>query len=365
MTPLQYYRKQVSSGKIAEDPQQLKIMQHFEHIYHQLIKRQAFRDSYVGQLRRKIKPRPPIKGLYLWGKVGVGKTYLMDSFFHCLPVKKMRMHFHPFMQMIHNQLAQIQGQTNPLQLIAKQIADQYIVICFDEFVVTNIADAMILGELFKALLKRGLCLVTSSNIAPDDLYKRGIQRQRFLPAISLIKQYTTVINLDSEKDYRLRHLEQSGVYYTPLNQSAQNKMELSFTLFSKKAAVLKEPIQLFGRSIAIQKQAGDIIWFDFMQICGRPRSQKDYLALAKQYKTILISEIPKLRAEQVDLMVSFINLIDILYDAKIRVIISAEGQPADLYLSGHQLKAYQRTISRLIEMQSKDYVTQISSDPLS
>ena len=354
-TPLEVYQQKLSNGEIAEDAQQCKVIDRLEKIYRNLIKRQQFRDSQIGQLRRKIKPRRPIKGLYLYGSVGVGKTFLLDVFYDCLPVPKVRIHFHAFMQQVHQSLKENQGTKNPLQKIARQIADDVLVICFDEFFVSNITDAMILGELFKALFKGGVCLVTTSNIAPDDLYKNGLQRERFLPAIKVIKNNVRSIHLKTTTDYRRRHIEKAGVYFSPLDNNAEKKMETAFELYSAAKSFCTEKIEILGRQIEIIKQADNTIWFDFYKICGRPRSQNDYLELVKHYHTFLVSNVPVLDDVKSDLILSFINLIDILYDAQKRVVISAEAPVTKLYSKDKHKVAFDRTESRLIEMQSDDY----------
>lgn len=355
MTPIEYYRQQITAGIIEKDDEQQAVMQMLETTYNDLLIRQKQRDSQVGKIRRKVKPRPPIRGLYVWGTVGVGKTFLLDTFYHCLPVKKIRLHFHAFMRQIHQNLKEQQGQKDPLQKIAKKIADEVLVICFDEFFVSDIADAMILSELFKALFTGGICLVTTSNIAPDELYKNGIQRERFLPAIDVIKKNVRIVNLKSKEDYRLRHIQKAGVYYTPLDQTAEENLEHSFRHFSQCPKVSTEPIEILGRHINIVKQAGDTIWFDFYKICGRPRSQNDYLELAKQYRTFLISNVPILDNVSSDLIISFIHLIDVLYDEQRRVVMSAEAPVNRLYQKNKAHPEFERTQSRLIEMQSADY----------
>lgn len=355
MTPLESYQQKLKHGEITEDARQLEVMEILDTIYHDLMKRQKNLDSQIGQLRRKIKPRPSIKGLYIYGSVGVGKTFMLDTFYDCLPVRKIRLHFHAFMRQIHQSLKKTQGIKNPLQQIAAQIADDVLVICFDEFFVSNIVDAMILGELFKALFKGGLCLLTTSNIAPDDLYKNGIQRDRFLPAIKIIKNNVHTIHLDTQKDYRLRHIEKAGVYFTPLNDIAEKNMEAAFQHYADSPNVSNDPIEILGREIEVVKHTYNIIWFDFYKICGRPRSQNDYLDLAKHYETFFISNIPILDQVGSDLIISFVNLIDILYDTQKRVVISAEAPVTDLYHNKIHKVTFDRTKSRLIEMQSNDY----------
>ena len=221
MTPMDYYHEQSQKGLIVEDPQQLAALQHLQSVFDHLIEEHKKRSSFISFLR---KPHL-VKGLYLWGGVGIGKTFLMDCFYHTLPFpNKLRMHFHQFMQRVHNSLTQHQGEKDPLQVIAKELARETLVLCFDEFYVSDITDAMLLGRLLKALFEQGVCLVTTSNVAPDDLYKNGLQRLQFLPAIAMIKADTDVVNIASTMDYRLRHLKEAGVFYTPLDDTArQNK----------------------------------------------------------------------------------------------------------------------------------------------
>lgn len=362
MTPLQYYHQQLDSGLIEKDPQQLEAMQELQRIYTELLKQESGRKQFFSQLVRSVKPTKTIKGLYLWGSVGVGKTFMMDIFFHCLPINKIRLHFHQFMQRTHEELTQLQGQKNPLDIIAKKLAKETRIICFDEFFVSNIADAMLLGGLLKSFFNNGICLIASSNVQPDDLYKNGIQRENFLPAIDLIKKYTTVFHMVSHHDYRLEHVTQAGVYFTPLNNESEQHMEKSFQHFSNHTPGTEGMIEIYGRSVKIRKQAGDTIWFDFTDICGIPRSQKDFLYVAQHYRTVLISNIPVIDKNENNLITSFINLIDVLYDARIKLVISAQTHVEALYPEGRMRFAFARAQSRLIEMQSADYFanTQVS-----
>jgi len=358
MTPLQAYQQKIQRGEITEDSRQLEVMNTLEVIYNDLIKRQKIRDSQIGQLRRKIKPRTPIKGLYLWGGIGIGKTFMIDTFYEHLPVRKIRLHFYAFMQKVHQSLKEAQGIKNPLREIARQIADDVLVICFDEFFVSNIVDAMILGELFKGLFKGGVCLITTSNITPNALYKNGIQRERFLPAIEAIKKNVRVFHLTSDIDYRLHPVKKTRVYFIPLGSESEKKMGTSFRYFSNCLSISTDAIEVLGRKIEIIQQAANTIWFDFYKICGRPRSQNDYLELVKQYDTFLVSNVPLLHQVGDDLTLSFIHLIDVLYDAKKRIILSAEAPITALYQGKTHYLTFKRTESRLIEMQSKEYLHQ-------
>lgn len=362
MTPLELYQQKLDANEISENYDQRKVISILESIYFQLIKRQKIRESQLGQLRRKIKPRQPIKGLYLWGNVGIGKTFMIDLFYSCLPVRKMRLHFHPFMQRIQQLLKESQGEKNPLEKIARQIADDVVIICFDEFFVSDIADAMILSELFRALFQGGVCLVTTSNIPPDALYKNGIQREQFLPAIDLIKHNVRTIHLASTTDYRLDHIKKAGLYYTPINKLAETNMTKSFICFSNTYNANTKPVIILDRPIEVIKKTAKTIWFDFDRICGRPRSQDDYLVLVTQYDTFLIGNVPVLDHCSPDLILSFINLIDVLYDAHKRVIISAAAPANELYHGKTYQLAFKRTKSRLIEMQSDGYMPSALED---
>src|SRR3990167_6902574 len=357
MSPLQYYNQELTAGHIKQDNQQYPVVEKLEKIYLQLESRGS-----KNSLRHFIQKKKPVQGAYIWGSVGIGKTFLMDCFYQCLTIPKMRMHFHQFMQRIHEELNLAQGKKNPLSVVAKKISDEASVICFDEFFVSNIADAMILGELFEQLFSNGVTLVTSSNVPPDLLYKEGLQRERFLPAIALIKKNTDVIHLHSKMDYRKQHIHNTGVYYCPLNADAKRNMENAFMHFSQGAAVSCDPINIYQRDITIIKQAGSVIWFDFEVICGRPRSQLDYLALTKQFHTILIQNLREITSDENDLIVSFIYFLDILYDAHCRLVISSAVPPEKIYIENKTQQPFQRTLSRLMEMQSEEYVYHDSID---
>ncbi len=354
LTPLDYYYEQCKQGFIFEDPQQLIAIQSFQRVFKELITEHRNRARLFSFLR---KPKL-IKGVYLWGGVGVGKTFLMDCFYHCLPFEnKMRMHFYHFMQSIHTRLTQHQGEKDPLQIIAKELSEQTMILCFDEFFVSDITDAMLLGRLFKALFSQGVCLVVTSNVAPDNLYKNGLQRLQFLPAINMLKEQTEVVHIPTGIDYRLRHLQEAGVFYTPLNEEAQKNMEKSFSALTKNEKIDSEPLNIHGRSIRVKKKSHDIVWFDFADICAVPRSQMDYLAIAEKYRTVFISDIPVIPPTAKDTICLFIGLVDVLYDARVRLVISAAEPVEQLYNRGYMIMEYTRTHSRLLEMQSEDYFT--------
>lgn len=354
MTPLDYYNDQCQRGIVSEDLQQLAALQYLQRVYNDLIVEHKHRASIFALLR---KPQL-VKGVYLWGGVGIGKTFIMDCFYNSLPfANKMRMHFHQFMQNVHSSLTKHQGEKDPLQVIAKELAKQTMILCFDEFFVSDITDAMLLGRLLRALFENGVCLVATSNVRPDDLYKHGLQRSQFLPAIAMLKEKTEVVHITSTIDYRLRHLKEAGVFYSPLNDEASKKMEKSFLSLVNDQIVSTNPISVFGRQIKIKKQAGDVIWFDFPEICHVPRSQNDYLAIANQYRTVFISDIPVIDAHEKDTICLFISMVDVFYDARVRLIISAAEPVPQLYSRGYKILEYTRTHSRLLEMQSVDYFT--------
>ncbi len=351
MTPMEYYQQQLDAGFIQKDDQQVEVIQILQTIYEQLLRQQRKRKS----LLKAFKKPKPVKGLYAWGSVGVGKTFLMDCFYICYPHKKLRLHFHRFLERIQADLIKLQGEVNPLQKIAKNLCEEADVICFDEFFVTNIADAMILGELFQTLFSLGMCLVTTSNVEPDNLYKDGLQRERFLPAIKCIKANTRVFHMISHHDYRLTHVQQAGVYFSPLNQQTENYLTNTFCHLAEGKPIEESNIKLFDREVSTVKHTEDMIWFEFENICGVPRSQYDYIAVAKQYHTVFVSDIPILHRGQLNLTTSFINLIDVFYDSGVRVVISAAADIEQLYPSGQLKFEFARTQSRIIEMQSDDY----------
>nr|WP_273440244.1 cell division protein ZapE [Sedimenticola selenatireducens] len=300
----------------------------------------------------------PATGLYLWGGVGRGKTWLVDLFFNQLPFdNKLRIHFHHFMRNTHESLSRLKGVKNPLDRVAESLAARTRILCLDEFIVTDIGDAMILAQLLKSLFSRGVTLVTTSNTAPDNLYRNGLQRASFLPAIELIKQHTRVIHLDSTTDYRLRYLQQATVYHTPLGAAVNQRLIEEFEQLAPEPGQSGGTISLYWREIPVQRLADDLIWFDFFAICGPPRSQADYLELARCYHTVIISDIPLLTGELDDAARRFVFLVDEFYDRGVKLIISAAAGPLDLY-RGERLKAeFERAVSRLQEMQSIEYLS--------
>ncbi|WP_193601577.1 cell division protein ZapE [Marinobacter salexigens] len=359
MTPWQRYQKDLERPEFHKDPAQADAVQRLQTLYDKLVEAESERGKAVTKLRRKLKKgrEEPVKGLYFWGGVGRGKTYLMDTFFESLPFnRKMRVHFHRFMQRVHQELRGLKGEKNPLDLVAKKFADEARVICFDEFFVSDIGDAMILATLMGGLFKRGVTLVCTSNIVPDGLYKDGLQRARFLPAIALVNKYTDVVNVDGGIDYRLRTLEQAELYYSPLGDEADASLRKSFDALAVEAGKHSQSMEINGRKIPAQAHADDVVWFDFKDVCDGPRSQNDYIEMARQFHAIIVSNVPVLGGDKDDQSRRFVNMIDEFYDRNVKVIISAAAPITELYSGGRLSFEFERTESRLLEMQSQEYL---------
>jgi len=304
----------------------------------------------------RLLVRPPIpRGVYLWGGVGRGKSFLMDCFFGVVPlVRKTRVHFHEFMRDVHRQLQEVKGTTDPLDRVGFRLARRSRLICFDEFHVSDIADAMILHRLLARLFALRVGFVMTSNDAPDQLYRDGLHRDRLLPAIDLLKQNLDVIQVDAGVDYRLRAMQALDLYITPLGDSADRLLDAAFTQIAEIAD--EEPrLCIEARTIPARRRAGGVVWFDFDQLCGGPRSHNDYLEIASQFHTILLSNVPRLSAAQSSEARRLTWLVDILYDRGVKLIVSAQAPPDQLCPSGLLHNEFQRTASRLIEMQSREY----------
>lgn len=363
--PIQQYKQDVSQGNLLPDESQLSAVNELQAVFEALLLRRkqseqltALRKMFCAVFPGFTAKSSPVKGLYFWGGVGRGKTYLMDLFYQCLPEeRKMRMHFHRFMLMINKRLNAKASLKNPLQQVALDIAKEVDVICFDEFFVTDIGDAMILAGLLETLFNGGVTLIATSNIAPAHLYENGLQRQNFLPAIKLLEQHTKVINVDGGIDYRLRSLQQAEIYHSPLGKEAEAIMLASFKRLSAGLNTVENgTIEIQSRKIHSRYRAEDLVWFDFEAICGGPRSSADYIEIAQLFHTVLISDIPQLDAYSDDKARRFINMVDEFYDHKVKLIISA-AFPLQAIYQGHELKfVFERTKSRLLEMQSQEYL---------
>lgn len=355
LTPWQHYQQDLTREDFSHDPAQEQAVKALQRVYDELQRPQksGWRNWFSREKNSKVQ------GLYLWGGVGRGKTYLMDTFFDALPgEQKLRAHFHRFMHRIHRELDELKGTRDPLLVIAKQMAQQYRVICFDEFFVSDITDAMLLGTLFEALFKEGVVLVATSNIVPDDLYKNGLQRARFLPAIAEIKANCQVLNVDSGIDYRLRTLEQAEIYHYPLDETAECNLQRYFTQLAPESEVSETPLEIDGRSIVIRKQAQGVLLADFRALCDGPRSQRDYMELAQLFHTVLLSGLEQMGAQQTgdDIARRFLALVDEFYERHVKLIISAEVPLEQIYTDGQLSFEFRRCRSRLIEMQSRDYL---------
>lgn len=362
-TPMELYQADLQRDDFSYDPAQEMAVKHLQRLYEDLVaaEQASARQGAVSRWWASVRntPRRPQQGLYFWGGVGRGKTYLVDTFYDALPFqRKMRTHFHRFMQRVHRQLTELTGAKNPLKTVADSIADEALVICFDEFFVSDIGDAMILGGLMQELFDRGVTLVATSNIVPDGLYKDGLQRDRFLPAIRLLNQFTDVVNVDSGVDYRLRTLEQAELYHYPLDSGANASLRQSFDSLIPDArhSCKGEQVEILGRHIPAIEVCEDVAWFDFYALCDGPRSQNDYIELGKLFHAIIISNVPVMGAKNDDLARRFINLIDEFYDRGVKVIMSAEAAIPDIYGQGKLEFEFQRTTSRMLEMQSHDYL---------
>ncbi|WP_263078304.1 cell division protein ZapE [Endozoicomonas sp. Mp262] len=351
------YQQELAHNGFSDDPAQALAIRHLQALYDQLVTPKASPLKKAFQLWFP-KKETPLKGLYLWGGVGRGKTWLMDLFYESLPFEhKTRMHFHHFMKYVHEELRSLAGVQNPLQQIASGMAKKSVIICFDEFFVSDITDAMILAGLLEALFKKGVILVTTSNVAPDNLYKDGLQRVRFLPAIDLLNTHTTVLNIDGGTDYRLRILEQATTYYTPLNQNAQAHLAATFdSLVSGTRYVETSPITLLNRPIHCVKRHEGIGWFLFEALCDGPRSQNDYMELACLFHTVLLEGLPELDESKDDQARRFISLVDEFYDRNVTLILSAYSPINEIYTGSRLAFEFQRTASRLHEMQSKEFL---------
>ena len=360
-TPLQRYQQDLQREEFVEDAAQRAVVEKLDDLYHRLVSAEDREGRRTGlqRLWDQWRGRQPetVRGLYLWGGVGRGKTYLVDNFHECLPFRrKLRTHFHRFMQRVHAELTELEGETDPLELIAERLASQTRVICFDEFFVSDITDAMILGGLMEALFKRGVTLVATSNIVPDELYRDGLQRQRFLPAIALVKQHTEIVNVDSGIDYRLRALEQAELYHFPLDTAANESLLRSFERLAPEPGKQWERLLVNGRYFSSRWEADDVVWFEFAELCDGPRSQNDYIELARIYHAVLVGNVPQMGAGTDDQARRFINLVDEFYDRNVKLILSAEVPILELYSGGRLEFEFQRTTSRLREMQSREYL---------
>jgi len=344
------YEHSLKRRGFVQDSSQWRAVERLQQLHEEW---SAYKKRRSSALKRLLVKPPLPKGVYLWGPVGRGKSFLMDAFYLCVPlVRKRRVHFHHFMREIHRELDQLKGTEDPIAAVAERTAKRYRLICFDEFHVSDIADAMILGRFLEQTMERGVEFLMTSNYHPDQLYASGLQRERFLPAIELIKSRLDVVSVDSGVDYRRLKMEKVRIYH--MGADAPQQLESIFQEL-KDVEEEKQPLDVEGRTIPYRKRAGGLVWFDFEALCGGPRSYADYVDLTKRFHTIILSGVPRMSAKQSDAARRFTWLIDVLYDEHIKLVLSAEAPPEELFTEGENTADFQRTVSRLHEMQSAEY----------
>ncbi|MBH2725429.1 AFG1 family ATPase [Serratia marcescens] len=366
LSPLSRYQQALDAGEYQADEVQRRAVTQLDRIYQALLQKPAA-SAPAGGLRGKLSrllgkggdtaPQRPVQGLYMWGGVGRGKTWLMDMFFHSLPGdRKMRLHFHRFMLRVHEELTELQGRENPLEIVADGFKAETDVLCFDEFFVSDITDAMLLATLLQALLARGITLVATSNIPPDDLYRNGLQRARFLPAIDLINEYCDVMNVDAGIDYRLRTLTQAHLYLTPLSDQTRETLDRMFVKLAGKSGEDAPVLQINHRPLQAIRSVDGVLAVDFHTLCEEARSQLDYIALSRLYHSVILYNVQVMGPLKENTARRFLALVDEFYERHIKLVIGAEASMFEIY-QGVQLKfEFQRCLSRLQEMQSEEYL---------
>ncbi|WP_034590090.1 cell division protein ZapE [Acinetobacter variabilis] len=353
ISPAERYAQALSSGRFMPDDAQAMAVHELNRTWLELIQRFKASKKAFRRFRRQTSP----KGVYMWGGVGRGKTWLMDQFYESIPFRrKTRMHFHHFMQHVHRELNKLSGQRNPLDLVADQIYKDAVVICFDEFFVSNVTDAMILSDLFQKLFERGITLVATSNIAPDGLYKNGIHRDRFLPTIEMVKKNCVILNVDAGVDYRLRVLKQAQLFKYPLTHDNKNWLAHRYTALTQTQISSQESIIINNRIVETVAHTEDVLWCEFSELCLKPRSPADFIEIANIYNTVLVSNVPHLTDFLNDATRRFIYLVDEFYDRGVKLLLTSEDNIVDLYKGERLAFEIERTRSRLLEMQSDEYL---------
>ena len=349
----QLFQATLAERGYTADPAQQRAIDALERCENEWADYKARRSNVIA----KMLVRPPIpRGVYMHGGVGRGKSFLMDCFFQSVPLtRKTRLHFHEFMREVHRELQELKGQQNPLDELGKRVARRFRLICFDEFHVADVTDAMILHRLLDALFANRVSIVTTSNFKPDDLYPNGLHRDRILPAIALLKQKLEVINVDNGTDYRRRTLEHVKLYHSPLGESAEAALKQAFDELAE-ARDESPLLHIEHRELRAQRRAGGVVWFDFATLCGGPRSQNDYLELAQQFHTLILSNVPQMPPRLASEARRFTLLVDVLYDRRVKLIMSAAVPAEELYTEGPLAHEFPRTVSRLQEMQSAEYL---------
>ncbi|MEP6996614.1 MAG: cell division protein ZapE [Betaproteobacteria bacterium] len=348
-----FLQPELERRRIDLDAAQLAALDRLQRLHGELAE---FRKARMSLLRRWLHPPVPPRGVYLWGGVGRGKSFLMDAFYAAAPLRrKTRAHFHAFMKSVHDELRTLSREGDPLATVAARLARRHRLICFDEFHVSDVADAMILGRLLTALFNHGVVFVLTSNYRPDDLYPNGLQRQNLLPTIALLKQWLDVVEVDGGTDYRLRELEQAAAYYVALPGGADSTLAALFERM--RPGPDEDPrLSVDSRVLKAKKRAGSLVWFDFATLCEGPRSQIDYLELARRFAVVIVSDVPRLSPDMSNAARRFTWLVDVLYDHRVKLLLSAEVPAVDLYREGANSHEFARTVSRLVEMRSHEYM---------
>ncbi|MBS1161216.1 MAG: AFG1-like ATPase [Proteobacteria bacterium] len=352
---LDAYNNLLAARGYTADTAQMTAAMALQELYTNLL---SFKVNRSSTFKRLLNPPKPPQGVYFWGGVGRGKSFLMDCFYDSVPYRrKRRIHFHAFMQQIHRDLEQYKGEADPMLKLAEHIAHEVRLLCFDEFHVSDIADAMILGRLMDGLFANGVIVVMTSNYPPEKLYPNGLHRESFLPTIALLQKHLDVFEVDAGVDYRLRALEQVEIYHSPADAAAEKKMLDYFRMVAGEEGKKGGHIDVLGRQVETLRRGHGVIWFDFRTLCGGPRSQNDYLEIARAYHTVLLSHIPKLTQHQASEARRLTWLVDVFYDHRVKLIATADCHPEELYTEGTQAGEFARTVSRLTEMNSREYLT--------
>ncbi|MGA0612601.1 cell division protein ZapE [Caldimonas sp. KR1-144] len=347
------YERSLAERGYRSDAAQLAAIDALERCENEWIDYKARRSNAVTRLLR----HPPLpRGVYMWGGVGRGKSFLMECFFESVPLlRKTRLHFHEFMREVHRELQDLKGTVNPLDELARRISRKHRLICFDEFHVADVTDAMILHRLLEAMFAHRVSIVTTSNFHPDGLYPNGLHRDRILPAIELLKEKLEIVNVDAGTDYRRRTLEHVRLYHTPLGPEAEAALESTFEQLAEVRDI--DPVlHIEHRAIRARRRAGGVVWFDFKELCGGPRSQNDYLEIASQFHTVIVSGVPAMSPRLASEARRFTWLVDVLYDRRVKLVLSAAVSPEQLYTEGPLAHEFPRTVSRLVEMQSSEFL---------
>jgi len=363
--PLEWYWHFSQRNDFQADSEQLRVLEKLERLFNELEEYRQYRQGPINRLVTNLGAgRKPPRGMYIWGGVGRGKSLMMDAFFKASRHRrKRRVHFHEFMREIHARMRSLSGTEDPLDAISTEIAQSLRLLAFDEFHVSDIADAMILGRLLELLIDKGVVMVLTSNYKPDDLYPNGLQRSRFLPAIEILKRDLDVVELSGTVDHRRRLLDALSVYYTPIDAHADENLARFFEAMTKASYTENATIEVGGRPITFRRRAKGVIWFDFHELFEKPRSQVDYLEIASSYHTVLISGVKRMPPSQVDVVRRFTWLVDIFYDQRVKLVLSAEAPAEELVIAPDKPtgaeamvhKEFARTASRLREMQSREY----------